>query len=375
MISGMYIHVPFCVQKCGYCSFYSIPFDPSIAGKYIDAVLRECSLYQQKYPLALKTLYIGGGTPTVLSADQLNRFLTDLDKIIHLSGLPEVTIEANPGTLTREKLKVLREQHVGRISLGIQSLNNKILRTLGRIHTAEGARSAYQNIRQAGWENCGIDLIFAVPGQTLSNWKDDLLKTVELKPEHISLYGLTVEKGTPLARSIKAGSLSMPQEESYAAMYEYAIEFLSSRGYRHYEISNFALPGFESRHNSAYWDHSEYLGLGAAAHSFVGRRRWWNIRDVGRYIKKIDSGHLPVENSERLSRRDLLHESIFLSLRKAEGINIPTINREYKIDFFKKYRATMEKLQKAGWIQVTHDTVSLSHQGWLVADAVMAEFM
>jgi oxygen-independent coproporphyrinogen-3 oxidase len=375
MIQGVYVHVPFCVRKCHYCGFYSVPFSSALAEQYVDMVLKEASLYADRKKPALQTLYIGGGTPTVMPPALLNRFLTGLRQQLDLRHVREFTVEANPGTVTRQTLEILREHGVNRVSLGVQSFRGPMLKQLGRIHSGKTAQAAFNSLRKAGFTNRGIDLIFAVPGQTLSAWRHDLERGLALKPEHISLYGLSLEPGTTFAALVKSKKMKIFDDGLYADMYQLAHAMLADQGYRHYEISNFALPGYESAHNSAYWDHAAYLGLGPAAHSFDGHVRWWNVSSVDTYIRRLAAGRLPVAKQERLSLATLGREAVFLSLRKAEGLNLRMFKKKFCFDFYRRHQKAITRYIDKGLVRMAQGHVRMTVAGWLMADSVMAELM
>jgi oxygen-independent coproporphyrinogen-3 oxidase len=360
MVSGIYIHIPFCIRKCPYCGFNSIPYDNSLAETYIDSIHKELKDYQVFDFNEVKTIYIGGGTPTVLELDPLDTLLSNMGEVTGGISLTEYTMEANPGTLNIEKLKVLTQHNLTRVSLGVQSFNGDTLKTLGRVHSPEEALLAIDQIRQAGFNNLNIDLMFAVPGQTFAQWQQDLAQATGLKPGHISL---------------SAGDLVLPEEGEYARQYEYACDFLQQEGFQQYEISNFARPGFQCQHNLNYWNHSEYLGLGAGAHSFVQGRRWWNTSNVDSYNKKLQEGKKPVERAETLSPEEIRREFIFLSLRTRTGLSLRTFRQRFNRDFLTDYKKTVDTLVSLNHLQVQNDRVLLTRQGLLVSDSVFAEFM
>jgi oxygen-independent coproporphyrinogen-3 oxidase len=352
-----------------------MPFCGELAERYVDMVLKEAAQYAEQEKPAPQTLYIGGGTPTVLPPAALRKLLAGLRTPMDLRHLHEFTVEANPGTVSAATLDVLRAQGVNRISLGVQSFQDRVLKKLGRIHSAQEAQRAFTALRKAGFENCGIDLIFAVPGQTLADWRCDLERGLALTPEHISLYGLSLEPGTRFAARVKSKKMKMLDDGLYADMYRLAHAMLAGRGYRHYEISNFALPGRESAHNSAYWDHTAYLGLGPAAHSFDGRNRWWNTASVDTYLRRLAAGKLPVAKRERLSPATLSREAVFLLLRKAEGIDLAAFRKTHGFDLVRRNRAALERFTRAGLLETGPDRVRMTVQGWLMADSIITELM
>ena len=319
-IGSLYIHVPFCLSKCLYCDFYSIPYNSQIADDYIKALCRGIGVRKNDIH-SLKTIYIGGGTPSILSEKDISKILDTVINIYSVNTGAEITIEANPKTITPEKAKGFLSSGINRISMGIQSFSDKELLILGRAHNTEDAINTFGDLRAAGFQNISIDLIYGIPGQSLEQWGLTLQRAIELGPEHISAYELTPEQGTPLFDMLQQGKLVMPDEDALADMFYKGIDTLNEHGYTHYEISNFAKPGFECRHNLNYWDRGEYIGLGASAHSFSGRTRTANISDVKKYIEGMKSGKLPVSETTEIKEDEELSELIFLGLRKTEGIS------------------------------------------------------
>jgi oxygen-independent coproporphyrinogen-3 oxidase len=320
MAESLYIHIPFCLRKCGYCDFLSVPFDGSLSERYVEALIKEVGLQPRG---RLKTVYIGGGTPTVLSAESIRRLFSALGEHFDMSGDAEITVEANPGTIGPEKVDALVDAGANRISIGVQSFNDDELRTLGRLHSAEEAEKAVAEITI---DNVSLDLIYGIPGQGLESWRASLEKAVELGPKHISAYELTPEKCTPLMDALESGRLRLPDEGLVLDMYHHALDTLKASGYRHYEISNHASPGFECRHNLNYWRRGEYMALGAGAHFFLGNRRGRNTEDIQLYIEMLLGGESPVVESNELSANDGLKEMLFLGLRLTEGIDITGFN-------------------------------------------------
>ncbi len=321
---ALYIHFPFCNSKCIYCDFYSI-IQLDKKPRYLNALRREIELYRQNPAFAgsqLSTLYLGGGTPSLLTMEELKHLLHWVSDGFSFAPDIEITCEANPGTLTANRLTGYRQAGVNRLSIGVQSFNDKELRQLSRIHTARDAEAALKKAGTAGFENLGIDLIFGIPYQDLNSWEFTLRKAIELSPQHLSMYGLTIESGTPLARAINEGKVTRCDEELEREMYLCGKQVLEAAGYEHYEISNFAKPGHRSRHNQRYWDGSPFLSLGPSAHSFDGSKRWWNKADLTAYCEQLEAGVLPVEGSEILADQQRMLEMIMLGLRRREGIDL-----------------------------------------------------
>ncbi len=321
MAEFLYIHIPFCANKCVYCDFLSIPYDESLARSYTYALCREL---QMKKGLSdrLKAVFVGGGTPSVLTDVCLEELFTCIARNYSLADAVEITVEANPGTLTDMKVKSLKSQGVNRLSLGIQSFDNNELRTLGRIHDAAEAIRAAEIVRSSGIENISLDLMYGIPGQSLSTWKQSLDQAVLLLPQHISAYELTPEKKTPLKRYLETGQLTMPAEELIIEMSDLAIDLLASSGYEQYEISNYSLPGYRCRHNMNYWDRGDYLAVGAGAHSFIRGFRSRNTSGIAEYIERLSADGDPEIEKTEICCDDALKEFIFLGLRKTEGLRL-----------------------------------------------------
>lgn len=364
-VSYLYIHIPFCLRKCLYCDFFSIPFDKSLSEEYIDAIMIEID--NRKEGLGrLKTIYIGGGTPTVLSLNGLDRLFKKLRDIPWSDDI-EITIEANPGTINSEMVKILNSLGVNRFSLGIQSFIDRELEILGRIHNSLDGIKAIELIRNEGAKNLSIDLIYGIPGQSVKDWQYNLTRAIEYSPEHISTYELTPEKETPLYDLITEGGLRKPDEDTIIDMYYHSIERLNRAGYIHYEISNFAKDGFQCRHNINYWDRGEYIGLGAGAHSFEDEIRRVNIRDVRRYIDIVKKGLSPYEEETVIRETEALKEYIFLGLRKRKGINVRAIKERFKIDII----TASSDLISNGLLEVKGDYLRLTNRGLTLSNSII----
>jgi oxygen-independent coproporphyrinogen-3 oxidase len=378
MPAGLYLHIPFCLRKCHYCDFYSIPFAEDLAHRYVRALKREIQSIFGELPwseMRFSTLYVGGGTPTVLSSDQLMCILENCLGLFSFDDEIECTVEANPESLNEEKLRALLQAGVNRLSLGVQSFHDDELRQLGRVHSARRAIGTYRLARNVGFANIGIDLISAIPGQSFERWRRNLEKAVALEPEHISAYSLTIEDGTILAREISSGKVSRVAEELEAEMFELTIDYLEDNGYEHYEISNFARPGFRSRHNQLYWDHHPYLGLGPSAHSFTGNRRWKRVGNVKEYIERVERGETTITEEELLLQRNLMAETIFLALRKMEGLNTVQFQKQYEIDIEQRYSDVIKKYIDMNMLEWDGPYLRCTRKGLLVANSICAEFM
>lgn len=380
MSHSLYIHIPFCIKRCIYCDFVSGIYDPEKSAAYIRALKKELTVIPDKKPLS--TIYIGGGTPTALSTDLLSELINHIFDSFKVAENYEATIEANPGTLDRDKLQLLHSSGINRISMGVQSFDDKELSFLGRIHTSEEAEQAVYLARDAGFKDIGIDLIYGIPGQEMSTWNKSLEMAVSLKPEHISTYELTVEKKTALHDYLKENRLTDTADENKIIdIYEHTIDYLTSNGFIHYEISNFARPGHVSRHNLNYWDRGEYYGAGLGAHSFMNGKRFRNTDNLEEYMKAVSNGRSPVKEQEDITDDMALSEAIFLGLRKTEGIKIESISKRYNKNILSYYQNEIKDLQEAGLIEITvsdcsYETVlRLTRKGLLVSNEIFMKFI
>jgi len=320
-IPGLYIHIPFCLNKCHYCDFYSVTSLTRVP-VFLDALFREMEMYRGRFD-AFDTIYIGGGTPSVLSAEQIRDILAAVRSNFKLLPDQEITLETNPGDLSLPYVDSLREIGINRLNIGAQSFDQKVLDFLGRRHSVEEAASAIEDARKAGFGNMGLDLIYGVPGQEMASWLNTLNRALSFRPEHLSCYQLTVEEKTPLGRRYARGECTVPGEELQYQFFMKTSEILENAGYIHYEVSNFARGmTYASRHNQKYWDHTPYLGLGPAAHSFQGNRRWWNHRSVEKYVQLLMGSEFPIEETERLTMEQMALESLYLGLRTKMGVNL-----------------------------------------------------
>ena len=391
MSLSLYVHIPFCLKRCVYCDFVSGLYDPARADAYIDALKSELSNIPNEKPLS--TLFIGGGTPTVLSTDVLTGLIKHVFNRFRFTEDYEATIEANPGTVDKDKLKALRAAGINRSSSGIQSFNDEELAFLGRIHNREGAVRAVNLAKEAGFENIGIDLIYGIPGQGIESWKTTLEMALKLKPKHISTYELTVEKGTLLYKYInnpslflpldkgRIGGVTLPSEDNIIEMYEYTINSLTSEGYIHYEISNFSMPDYQCKHNLNYWDRGEYYGAGLGAHSFINGKRFYNTDNLYEYLKLISEDKTPVKESEIITEDMALSEALFLGLRKTEGIKVEAFSKRYKKNILSHYQKEIPDLQGAGLIEVASSSCSyetalkLTRRGLILSNEVFLKFI
>lgn len=369
MAECLYIHIPFCIRKCLYCDFLSLPYDPALAQRYTDALCRELEM-RNSDAAVLRTVYIGGGTPTILPEACLSQIFSRIRRSYTMAPEAEITVEANPGTLTVEKAAVLHTLGVNRVSLGVQSFMDTELRTLGRIHTASEAEKCAGMLLAAGIGNLSLDLIYGIPGQSITTWKGSLDRAVSLSPTHISAYELTPEKGTPLDGSLTAGKLAMPEEELILEMSDLAIDFLAGRGFVHYEISNYARDGYQCLHNLNYWDRGEYLAAGAGAHSFLNDVRSSNTWDVREYIETLTRGMLPVAESNEIPCETALSEFVFLGLRKTAGLGLKDC-ADRGLDL----HGAAAGMIREGLMELTDDHLRLTRKGLPVANTVIVTLM
>lgn len=377
---GLYIHIPFCAKKCGYCDFLSFDScDIQQQRNYIDGLIKEITMYGPQ-GIAVDSLFIGGGTPSILPGQWIADILQAVERNFFLSH-GEKTIEANPGTLSEEKLKIYRKAGMNRLSMGVQSLDDRLLAAMGRIHTAQQAVDNFYQTRKAGFSNINLDLMFGLPGQSDAQWKDTLKQAVDLGPEHISFYSLQLEEGTDFYRAYQKDKLSLPDDEEDRRMYHEAIEILSKSGYDHYEISNCAQKGYSCRHNLKYWSMESYIGIGLGAHSFSleeGRR--CNTRSMTAYLRQLQEGKLPVDDSlrEPYSSADAMSEYVFTGLRKTEGIDLEYFFLLFGKDFyqvFEKAVFAIEPYKQQGYLHLDPKRFFLTEKGLDISNKIMAEFV
>jgi putative oxygen-independent coproporphyrinogen III oxidase len=318
--AGLYVHVPFCLTRCGYCDFNAYAGIDGLKPRYMEALKREAGLAAPNWPERFVSVFLGGGTPTSLDPAHLAELLEHLRRLFDVADDAEITIEANPDTVDRSRFEELLSAGYGRVSMGAQSFDPAVLVELERVHQPDAVRRAFADARAAGYGNVNLDLIYGAQGETLGSWRHTLEETVALAPEHVSAYALTIEPATPLGRRVAAGVVPAPDPDVQADMFELACEILGGVGYLHYEVSNWAKPGFECRHNLGYWERRSYLGIGAGAHSSRGSRRWWNLRPPESYLEAVESGRLPIGGSEDLDAGGRALEEVFLRLRTNEGV-------------------------------------------------------
>ena len=367
--AGLYIHVPFCLSKCAYCSFYSIK-SINLIPDYLGAIRKEIKFYSKDFH-SFDTIYLGGGTPSLLSPEQLASIFSAIHKTYKIAADAEISLEANPGDISPEYLKALRSMGINRLNIGIQSFDDKLLQFLGRRHSANEAIVAIETARQAGFNNLGIDLIYGVQGRGIKSWKNTLLKAVSFFPEHISCYQLSIDTKTPLYKKYEQSGFSLPNENAQVEFFMTTAEILENAGYIHYEVSNFARTDYlKSRHNLKYWRHVPYLGLGPGAHSFLDQKRWWNKSSVRNYLEEIARDKMPVENSEDLTADQLQLEALFLGLRTKEGIDLRLYKQKYGIDILAEKKTIIEKLLENKLVKLESGFLIPTCAGLAVADSL-----
>ncbi len=379
---GLYLHLPFCLSKCAYCDFASLPLEAAgglaFAHRYLDALNIELDLRAASaefHGAPVDSIYLGGGTPTVLPAEWLTELVGRVGRRFPAAAGAEVTVEANPGTVDEAKLSALLAAGINRLSLGVQSFSDSVLRTLGRAHSAREAQAAIGTTRAAGWSNLNLDLIYGVPGQSLRDWEETLRRAIAAEPAHLSAYALSVESGTRLAGEIEAGELALPDEDGCADMYQAAHDLLTGAGYQHYEISNFARPGLECRHNRRYWANHEYLGIGASAHSYRGGLRWNNVAEVRVYTEWLEQGRLPVARAECLSARRRVGETLMLGLRRAEGIEEQAVAGQCGMSPREAFGREIEELCREGLLISAGGRLRIPPERWLISNETLSCFV
>ena len=369
--SSAYVHIPFCTQICYYCDFSKVFIKNQPVDAYLEHLIQETRSYEIG---KLRTLYIGGGTPTALSAQQLAYLLTELPKVMDLSEVEEFTIEANPGDLDPDKIAVLKESQVNRVSLGVQTFDNKMLKKIGRGHQEQDIYDNIRHLKQAGFDNISIDLIYALPGQTMDQVKENVAKAIDLDIPHMSLYSLILENHTVFMNRMRRGKLPLPKEELEAEMFEYIIEELEKAGFEHYEISNFSKPGFESRHNLVYWDNAEYYGLGAGASGYVDGIRYKNHGPIRHYLEAVEAGKARI-TEEHLTLEEKMEEELFLGLRKKTGVSKARFEEKFGISFDQRYGQVVASLTEQGFLVPDDKQVRMTKRGLFLGDTVAEKFI
>ncbi len=381
---SLYVHIPFCRAKCAYCDFNSYGGQELLIPAYVDALLREASLWSETGRVGrVDTLYFGGGTPSLLPVDEMKRLMDGLRRRFNLADAAEVSMEANPESVDLPRLQAVRDLGVNRLSLGIQSFDDGELRLLGRIHDAARAEEAYRDARRAAFDSVSLDLIFGLPGQSPPQWQATLEKAIALSPDHLSLYALTIEDDTPLARRIERGECDEPDPDVQADIYTWSSRFAATAGYEQYEISNWARAGHRCRHNLTYWHCEPYLGLGAGAHSYLGGYRFANERQPKKYIEAVlgYQGALPsaippwVESSEESNQARELSDAVILGLRLTEGVALQAMRDRFGVDLMERYGDEIGELEGLGLLESVNERIRLTARGRLLGNEAFQRFL
>ena len=374
MVSSLYIHIPFCETKCYYCAFNTYSFHKEQAKAYLDALQTEMSLYAPETSI-LQTVFIGGGTPSILSADSLKQLFTNIHKHFQICSDAEITVECNPGTVDSEKLSVMQEAGVNRLSFGLQAMQDETLRQLGRIHSVEEFFHSYRLAHKHGFDNINIDLIFALPKQTMESWQHTLNETISLEPEHISVYNLVMEETTPFYDWWKSGELILPCEDTEADMFKWTIDTLTSHGYNHYEICNYAKPNREVKQNLTYWNNQEYIGLGVGACGYVDGTRYTNMKGIPPYTEALRDNKKPISDSELMTGHAEKAETLMLALRKREGLCLGDYEQRFNEKIGVAFGENIERWMGLGLLEQNGTHLRLSQRGLFLANEVFVELM
>lgn len=370
-MAGIYIHIPFCERKCIYCDFYSLA-DIKDFDAFVSFLLKEINLYSKLHnEESISTIYFGGGTPSLFKPEQIGKILNEISKLFVVDYNPEITIEVNPGTTTISKLKGYRDVGVNRISIGVQSFFDVDLKFLTRIHNSTDARNSIMDAVSAGFKNISIDLIYALPTQNIKTIKENLEIAISYPIKHISAYTLILEDNTALAKMVTESKIRVVSEEVEAEMMEFVMNYLNENGFWQYEVSNFAIKGYESKHNQNYWNHTNYIGCGPSAHSFWDGKRWWNVSSIFSYYSRLDNDLLPIANSESLTQEQIINEILFLGLR-SNGISFSKISKLLQKDFKKIYTNEINYLIENKFAKVQQDVLRLTPKGYIITDEIFS---
>lgn len=375
--AGVYIHIPFCRSRCSYCDFATGLYETELAERYVRAVVSE--IFQTREinrSRAIDTIYFGGGTPSLLSPAQADCILTAVNDCFEVAPNTEVTMEMNPGSVSREGLSAFRRLGINRASFGAQTFDDAELAKLGRAHNTADTFRTFHDLRDSGFDNVSFDLIAGLPGQSMLRWQTNVDSALELKPEHLSFYLLEVHAGTPLAEHIRRGIQPVPDDDLAGEMYELMLERADAAGYEHYEISNLCLPGFDSRHNTKYWNGAPYFGFGCSAHSFDGaNKRWSNLRDVTQYVDQVEVNGSAVIEERELSEAETRAEAVFLGMRLMSGVDVRQYRQLFGVDLRDEYREDLNRFEEAGLVEIDGDVIRLTRAGALLSNEVFAAFI
>jgi oxygen-independent coproporphyrinogen-3 oxidase len=377
MVKAAYLHIPFCEQICHYCDFNKVFLKNQPVDEYLDSMQMEMRNTLLKYPAdSLETIFIGGGTPTALNEKQMEKLLKAINEEFKpLPSLHEFAVEANPGDLSYEKLKVMRDLGVNRLSFGVQTFNDGLLEKIGRTHRSADVMKSIELAKKAGFDNISIDLMYGLPGQTISDFKDSLKIGFGLDVQHYSSYSLIVEPKTVFYNLMSKGRLTLPPQEEEAIMYEYLMEVMEQHGFHQYEISNFALPGYESRHNLTYWNNDEYYGIGAGAHSYTGNIRRANAGPLKKYMQLIEETGFPYQNEHQVTEAEKMEEELFLGLRKSDGVSKKKFDDKFGMPLSKVFGLQIQEQTEKGLLNDLQDSISLTHKGKLLGNEVFQAFL
>jgi len=373
--TSLYIHIPFCKSRCFYCDFNTFVAPPEAMAAYVTDLKKEITMLAAQTTQPLQTVFFGGGTPTALSSAQLAEVLEHLWSVFAVAPDIEVTMEANPGSATPEKLRVMRGHGVNRLSFGAQTFNPRLLMAIGRIHDTDDIQKSIFRAQESGFERINIDLMFGLPEQTPEDVEDALTATQKLGVDHVSAYWLKVEEGTPFGTWAAAGRLPLPGEDAEADMYDMVYQTLQAHGYQHYEISNFAKPGAEARHNLVYWRNQPYLAAGAGAHGYVAGVRYENVRRLDDYARRIGENVRPIAAEETVTERHAMENTMMLGLRLAEGVSKTTFVQRHGVTVESVFGATMDRLVKQQLLDVQADRIRIPHRVWPLGNVVFEQFL
>lgn len=376
MIQAAYIHIPFCEHICHYCDFNKVFLKGQPVDEYLDSLEKEIKLTMDKYgEQTLSTIFVGGGTPTSLSASQLERLCGIINTELQQHQGIEYTFEANPGDLTEDKLKALYEGGVNRLSFGVQSFNNELLQRIGRTHKAEDVFSSIEAAKKIGFNNISVDLMYSLPGQTLEDFKDTLKTAFTLDIQHYSGYSLIIEPKTVFYNLMRKGKLPTPGEDVEASMYGVLMEEMTSHGFQQYEISNFAKPGFKSRHNLTYWNNEQYFGFGAGSHGYLAGNRYSNYGPLKKYMQPLEQGEFPLMHEQKVSLVEKMEEELFLGLRKNQGVSLTSFEEKYNNNVLQLFENEIKGLTNRGLIEIQGEYLKLTDKGRFLGNEVFQSFI
>ncbi|MBC2323205.1 radical SAM family heme chaperone HemW [Listeria booriae] len=375
-MTAVYIHIPFCEHICYYCDFNKVFLEGQPVDEYVDLLIKEMEMVTKQHTMSpVETVFVGGGTPTTLTEAQIAKLCSAISRLFPMTENAEFSFEANPGDLSISKLQVMKDYGVNRLSMGVQSFNNELLKKIGRIHTVDDVYQSVNNAKQVGFENVSIDLIFSLPGQTEADFEDTLTKALDLDLPHYSAYSLIIEPKTIFYNLMQKGKLILPGEDAEANMYEKLMSTMEKHGRKQYEISNFAKPGYESRHNIVYWSNEHYFGFGAGAHGYIGETRYANYGPLKKYMQPLQNGELPIFQQKELSLKEKMEEEMFLGLRKVAGVDKAHFQAKFGQSLDATFANAIDKTIGKGWLESTPESVRLTRRGRFLGNNVFQEFL